>query len=182
MSPKPPDGPVSEKDASGPIWIAGAFHRDAWTTALKDEEIGTAPAIVSKARWMAQRESLIARGRPIGLRLEPGEALEDLAADFPRFAIIALSFPKYADGRAFSTAALLRDKYGYAGELRADGNVLNDQIPLMRRVGFDSFEVSHGPTRAALEAARLAEVTLHYQPSIRSEVTAGTRPWLRRTA
>ncbi|RTL72680.1 MAG: DUF934 domain-containing protein [Hyphomicrobiales bacterium] len=182
MSPKQPDGLVGEKDAAGPIWTAGAFHRDAWKTALKDEKIATGPVIVPKARWIAEREALIARGEPVGLRLEPGEALEDLAADFPRFAIIALSFPKYADGRAFSTATLLRDKYGYAGELRAVGNVLNDQIPLMRRVGFDSFEVTHAPTRAALEADRLAEVTLHYQPSIRSEPVAGTRPWLRRTA
>lgn len=182
MSRKLPDSVVGEKDPSGPIWFDGAFHRDAWSTALKDEQIGTAPAIVSKRRWLAERDALIARAQPIGLRLEPGEVLDDLAADIPRFAIIALSFPKYADGRAFSTAALLRDKYGYGGELRAVGNVLNDQIPLMRRVGFDSFEVVHAPTRKALEASRLAEVKLHYQPSIREEVPAGTRPWLRRTA
>ena len=99
---------------------------------------------------------------------------------FSRFAIIALDFPKFSDGRAFSTARLLREKHGYAGELRAVGNVLADQIPLMRRVGFDTFEVTNAPTRRALAEDRLAEVTLHYQPAGAAEPPAGTRPWLRR--
>jgi uncharacterized protein (DUF934 family) len=67
--------------------------------------------------------------------------------------LIALNFPKFSDGRAFSTARLLREKFGYRGELRAVGNVLSDQIPFMRRVGFDAFGVSHAPTRRALGAA-----------------------------
>jgi phosphoadenosine phosphosulfate reductase len=103
-----------------------------------------------------------------------------MAADLPRFDLIALDFPKFSDGRAFSTARLLREKFGYAGELRAVGNVLSDQIPLMRRVGFDSFEVTHGPTRRALIEGRLVEVILHYQPASPTESPAGIRPWLRR--
>jgi phosphoadenosine phosphosulfate reductase len=59
---------------------------------------------------------------------------------------------------------LLRDKYAYKGELRAVGNVLSDLVAFMRRVGFDSFEVTHGPTRRALSEGRIAEVTLYYQP------------------
>jgi len=103
-------------------------------------------------------------------------------ADLAHFALIALAFPKFSDGRAFSTARLLRDKHGYTGELRAVGNVLSDQIPLMRRVGFDSYEVAHAPTRRALEQGRIAEVSLHYQPAQADEPPAGTRPWLRRIA
>ena len=102
---------------------------------------------------------------PLGLLLAAGETVDDIAADLPRFALIALDFPKFSDGRAFSTARLLREKYGYAGELRAVGNVLADQIPLMRRVGFDTFEVTNAPTRRALTEGRIAEVTLHYQPA-----------------
>ena len=119
---------------------------------------------------------------PLGLRLEAGEAIDDIAADLPRFALIALGFPKFSDGRAFSTARLLREKHGYTGELRAVGNVLSDQIPLMRRVGFDTFEVTHAPTRRALIEGRIAEVALHYQPAAPSELVGrGPRPWLRRT-
>lgn len=167
-------------DLEGPVWHDNGFHQDAWTTPADAEAVADAPAIISKARWLAERESLIERRVPIGLRLESGEALDDVAADLPRFGIVALSFPKYSDGRAFSTATLLREKYGYLGELRAVGNVLNDQIPLMLRVGFDSFAVTHAPTRAALVAGRLAEVTLFYQPAVRREAPAGARPWLRR--
>jgi uncharacterized protein (DUF934 family) len=137
--------------------------------------------ILFKKRWLAERDTLAGRNAPLGLQLEPGEALDDIAVDVPRFAIIALSFPKFADGRAFSTARLLREKHGFAGELRAVGNVLSDQIPYMRRVGFDSFEVTHVPTRRALAEGRIAEVTLHYQPTGANEAPAGTRPWLRRS-
>lgn len=180
MSPKQPERISGLKDAAGPVWHDGAFHRDAWVEALGEDAIGDAPTVVSKKRWLAERDALSARNGPFGLRLEPGESVDDIADDLGRFGLIALSFPKYSDGRAFSTATLLRDKYGYQGELRAVGNVLNDQIPLMRRVGFDSLEVVHEPTRRALESNRLAEVKLYYQPSVRCEPPAGTRPWLRR--
>jgi phosphoadenosine phosphosulfate reductase len=145
------------------------------TAALPDE-----PVIVPKARWLAERSQLMARNAPLGLLLSAGETVDDIAGDVPRFAVIALDFPKFSDGRAFSTARLLREKHGFAGELRAVGNVLADQIPLMRRVGFDAFEVTNGPTRRALIEGRLAEVTLHYQPAATAEPPAGTRPWLRR--
>ena len=180
MSQKQPERRVGARDPDGAIWHDGAFHQDAWTAPAADAALGDAPAIVGKARWRAERDALIARNAPIGLRLEPGESLDDIAQDLPHFGIVALSFPKYSDGRAFSTATLLREKYGWRGELRAVGNVLNDQIPLMRRVGFDSFAVSHAPTRAALVSGKLAEVTLYYQPAVRAEAPAGTRPWLRR--
>jgi phosphoadenosine phosphosulfate reductase len=138
------------------------------------------PVIVPKARWLAEHDRLIRRNAPLGLLISAGETVEDIADDLPRFALIALDFPKFADGRAFSTARLLREKHGYAGELRAVGNVLADPIPLMRRVGFDSFEVTNGPTRRALAEGRIAEVTLHYQPAGIVEPPGGTRPWLRR--
>jgi uncharacterized protein (DUF934 family) len=146
------------------------------------EAIPDAPAILSKARWVAERPQLSGRNAPLALLVAVGESVDDIAADLPRFALIALSFPKFVDGRAFSTATLLRDKHGYAGELRAVGNVLTDQISYMRRCGFDSFEVSHGPTRKALAEDRIPEVKLHYQPAVLREPPAGTRPWLRRNA
>jgi uncharacterized protein (DUF934 family) len=172
---------TGEPDPDGSIWQGTSFLKDAWVRAAESEPLPDAPVILSKARWLAERDTLVGRNGPLGLQLEPGEALDDIALDVPRFAIIALSFPKFADGRAFSTARLLREKHGFAGELRAVGNVLSDQILYMRRVGFDSFEVTHAPTRRALAEARIAEVTLHYQPTGASEAPAGTRPWLRRS-
>jgi phosphoadenosine phosphosulfate reductase len=164
----------------GPIWHGNAFHTDAWTTAAEDGPLPDAPVILPKRRWLAERARLAGRNAPLGLRIEPGEAIDDIAADLARFALIALSFPKFSDGRAFSTATLLGGKFGFRGELRAVGNVLSDQIPYMRRVGFDSFEVAHAPTRRALAEGRLAEVKLYYQPATTAESPTGTRPWLRR--
>jgi uncharacterized protein (DUF934 family) len=157
-----------------------SFHTDAWIKPADSEPLPDAPAILSRTRWLADRERFAGRNVPLGLQLEPGEALDDLAADLPHFALIALNFPKFGDGRAFSTARLLREKFGFAGELRAVGNVLSDQVSYMRRVGFDSFEVTHGPTRRALAEGRIPEVTLHYQPATAPEPPDGTRPWLRR--
>lgn len=164
-------GMTVEREADGPIWRDGAFHADAWQKAPDEGEIPAGPVVVSRKRWLAERDALAARKALLGLRLEPGEDLEDVASDIGQFALVALSFPKFSDGRAFSTARLLREKYGFAGELRAIGNVLSDQIPFMRRVGFDSYEVVHVPTRKALAGGRIAEVTLVYQPGERGKRT-----------
>jgi uncharacterized protein (DUF934 family) len=172
-------GLSGEADGDGPIWKHGAFRRDPWALA---EEGGDpeAPLLVSLARFLAERARLVLRSGPLGLILESGAATEEVAADIERFSLIALSFPKFSDGRSFSTARLLREKYGFRGELRAVGNVLSDQIPFMRRVGFDAFEVAHMPTRRALVEGRIAEVHLYYQPAVAEALLAGARPWLRR--
>ena len=157
------------RDPAGTVWQGGAFRSDPWVVAPAGEPLPDRAVIVSRQRWLAERALLMGRNTPLGLRLEAGERVDDLATDLARFSLIALAFPTFADGRAFSTARLLRDKYAYRGELRAVGNVLSDVVPFMRRVGFDSFEVTHGPTRRALSEGRIAEVTLHYQPGARDE-------------
>jgi uncharacterized protein (DUF934 family) len=172
---------IGAPDPAGAIWQDGAFRRDMWAKVDMNSALPDGAVIVPKKRWLAERDHLASRNTPLGLLIAAGETLDDIASDLARFALIALDFPKFSDGRAFSTARLLREKHGYAGELRAVGNVLADQIPLMRRVGFDTFEVTNAPTRRALAEDRLAEVTLHYQPAVTAEPPAGTRPWLRRT-
>ena len=172
---------AGERDPSGPIWRRDGFYTDAWVRVTDGETLPDRPAIASKKRWLVERDALASHVAPLGLLIAAGEKIEDVAADLGRFALIALDFPKFSDGRAFSTARLLREKHGYAGELRAVGNVLSDQIPYMRRVGFDAFEVTHEPTRRALLDGRIAEVTLYYQPAGAAEPPAGTRPWLRRS-
>ncbi len=115
------------------------------------------------------------------IEVAAGEAVDALVEHLPRLSLIALSFPKFSDGRAYSTARLLRERLGFSGELRAVGDVLADQIPLMRRCGITSFAVSHAPTRTALLAGRLAEMHHYYQPvpTAPREGPSGTRPWLR---
>jgi uncharacterized protein (DUF934 family) len=170
----------ADPSADATIWQDGSFQRDLWAKAVDGEPLPEIPVVLSKKRWLVERDTLAGRNIPVGLKLEPSESLDDIAGDLSQFSVIALNFPKFSDGRSFSTATLLREKHSFAGELRAVGNVLSDQIPLMRRVGFDSFEVTHAPTRRALLEGRLAEVRLHYQPSVLVEPPAGTRPWLRR--
>ena len=95
-----------------------------------------------------------------------------------------LTIPRYTDGRSYSTASILRERHDYAGELRATGDVLRDQIPLMLRCGFDAFDVTNEPTRRALEQGKVRGVSVHLQPAVSDagqSVPAGTRPWLRVT-
>jgi phosphoadenosine phosphosulfate reductase len=165
-----------------PIWREGRFEPDEWVRFKPGADLPEpdGPLLVPLASFLAQPAGFTGRRAPLAVEVSAGEAVEPLQAHLKRLAMIALSFPKFSDGRNYSAARLLRERYGFPGELRAVGDVLADQIPLMRRCGISSFEVVHAPTRAALAAGRLAEVRHFYQPvASRSEVPAGTRPWLR---
>ena len=166
------------------LWRDGAFVRDDWSVVEDGAPLpDRGEVIVSLARWRAEKEALAARSDKVGVLVSAGkDALEHIAdaADRP---LVALRFDKFADGRAFSYAILLRERHGFAGELRAVGDVLLDEIPLMQRCGFTSFEVVNEPTLRALEQGRLPKVSLAYQPSLgKQEAPTGTRPWLRRAA
>ena len=92
------------------------------------------------------------------------DPVEDLAPHVGRLRLIVLSFPKFSDGRAYSQARLLRGRLGYAGELRATGGVLQDQLPFMLRCGFDSFESDQKGFEEALAKARTL-FSVVYQPA-----------------
>jgi len=163
------------------VYRDGRFDPDIWSI-LEDgapvPEQGF--VLLSKDRWLAERDSLTSAAISIGLVLYAGDEIGELVRDLSHFRVIALDFPKFADGRSYSTARLLREDHGYSGELRAIGDVLIDQVPLMLRCGFDTFAISHEPTRLSLENGHLPNVTLYTQPiADRREVPAGTRPWLR---
>lgn len=164
------------------LWKDGAFIADPWRAfAEGDDPAGVRYTHIPLPVFLANREAALANPHPIGLLVSPGDAVEDVAADLVRFASIAISFPGFTDGRGYSSARLVVERYGYAGEVRAVGDVLNDQIPLMRRCGINAFVVRHEPTRQALENGSLAGVALFYQPVGASEVPVGTRPFLRRS-
>ncbi|MBV8105631.1 MAG: DUF934 domain-containing protein [Hyphomicrobiales bacterium] len=161
------------------LWRREGFAEDAWAFLADDAEAPeTGSIVVSLKRWLAEREALASRTGPVGVAVDAGA---DAQAHLPELAnrpLVALAFAKFADGRSFSYARLLRDRHGFKGELRAVGEVLIDEIPLMLRCGFDSFDVTNAPTLAVLEAGRLPGPPIHYQPgSGGDEAPAGVRSW-----
>jgi phosphoadenosine phosphosulfate reductase len=168
-----------------PVWRDGGFTPDEWQRFTPENESSTdGPLLVPLADFRADPERFLTRSGQLGVELPAGEAVQELEPYLWKLSLIAVVFPNFHDGRSYSAARLLRERYRFKGELRATGDVLADQIPLMRRCGIDSFYVTHAPTRAALTAGRLAEVRRFYQPipTARDEVPAGTRPWIRRPA
>ena len=119
---------------------------DPFTTVADDEPLPPGDVIVSITRFQAEGDRLLAEGRAVGVRLEPAEDVEALAYDLPRIAVVALAFPKYRDGRAYTSAHLLRQRLGYAGEVRAVGEVLREQAGFMVRCGIDAFVPADGAT------------------------------------
>jgi uncharacterized protein (DUF934 family) len=111
---------------------------DAWHV-VKDDEPAGPHAIVSLARWNADRDALLADG-PVGVVLRSSEAADEIV-DFSKAALIAIDFPAFTDGRGYSSARMLRTRFGYKGELRAIGDIMRDEMFLQNRVGFDSFAV-----------------------------------------
>lgn len=96
------------------------------------------------AVWRARKAEIISCHKRIGLLLQPDERVEEVAGDLDYFIVIAVHFPRFVDGRGYSTAALLRQRHRYQGELRAVGDVLHDQLFFMKRVGFDSYALKDG--------------------------------------
>jgi uncharacterized protein (DUF934 family) len=147
---------------------------DPWVTVADEEALpASGPVIVSLDRWQAEREALLARGSLLGVRLASSQLASEIAADLAHFDLVALEFPTFRDGRAYSIARLLRERYGFAGELRAVGNVLRDQFMFMHRCGFDAFEVAD---EGQVEAWRKAmdEISIWYQPATDGRVPATT--------
>jgi uncharacterized protein (DUF934 family) len=95
--------------------------------------------VLPLALWLARREAFLAYPGRLGVWLDANEGPEALAADLQRFALIAVNFPKFGDGRGYSIARLLRERHGYQGELRAIGDVLHDHLHFMMQCGFDAF-------------------------------------------
>jgi uncharacterized protein (DUF934 family) len=142
----------------------GQFIADAWQIVADDAALPVdGHAIVSLKRWRAEQATLTASGVPVGVRIEAGDTLEPETDNYRSLALITLVFPKFSDGRSYSKARLLRERIGFAGELRATGEVLLDQVPLMQRAGFDTLDVAHMPTIAALQRGHIPGITRTYQ-------------------
>ena len=147
-----------------PLLREGRAVADDWLH-LDDEAPLPADGVavtVSGERWEREREELLGRQAPVGVRLGNGMPVERLVPDLPRLGLVALHFPKFSDGSAYSQARRLR-RAGYAGELRATGNVLQDQLLLMARVGFDAFLMAAADAERRWQAA-MGAYDHFYQP------------------
>lgn len=148
-----------------PLIKNGKQVEDLWLP-LEDEQPmpENAPVIVSLERWQQEKDVLQTRGMELGLRLRSDQSPQQVAEDLQYFSLIALEFPKFTDGRAYSYARLLRERHGFTGELRAVGNVLRDQLLFMQRCGFDALELpENAPVEAWLRA--LDDFSVWYQPA-----------------
>lgn len=122
------------------IILNSSIVQNDWTLLTNVEEVlSEGKIIVPLKLWQIKRDELNSRKSAVGVWLdshEDGAALADSVALLP---LIAINFPKFTDGRGYSIAALLRERYGFKGELRAIGDVLRDQLFYMKRVGFNAF-------------------------------------------
>ena len=117
---------------------------DPFTAVSDDAAVPPGDVIISLSRFQTEGEALIGEGRAVGVRLESSEEVEALAYDLPQIAVVALVFPKFGDGRAYSSARLLRERFQFKGQVRAIGDVLREQAGYMSRCGFDAFEPADG--------------------------------------
>lgn len=114
---------------------------DSWQRVELSEELPEGDVIFPFNYWREHRDELQQHNGKLGICLNGDDEVEDLADEIDQFDLVALEFPKFNDGRCYSHARLLRERYAYAGELRAVGDVLRDQLFYMKRCGIDSFQV-----------------------------------------
>lgn len=147
-----------------PLIKNNEFVESAFKHVADEEALPEGSIIVSLKRLQAERDALMSRNAPLGVRLTADQSPDMLGTDVHHFALIELEFPKFRDGRGYSWARLLRQRLGYKGEIRAVGDVLRDQWLFMSRCGIDAFEVRPG-TRIEDFRAALSEQTVFYQPA-----------------
>jgi uncharacterized protein (DUF934 family) len=132
---------------------------------------GDGDILVSAQRFLADPDALLRRQGKTGVIWPNSRAVDDLVPHLGRLAAVALVFPTFRDGRAYSQARLLRERHGYDGELRATGQVLRDQFVFMSRAGFDAFEVKKDADADAF-AETMKRYSVFYQPTGDGRVTA----------
>ena len=127
--------------------------------------------LVSADRLLKEAEGLLARAGRLGVIWPNNRDIDELVPYLPRLAVVGLVFPIFRDGRAYSQARLLRERYLYRGELRATGQVLRDQFVFMLRAGFDGFDVKKQSDAEAF-AQTVKRYSVFYQPTGDGRVTA----------
>jgi uncharacterized protein (DUF934 family) len=156
---------------------------DTWARVADGEAVPSdGDVIVPLARWSADREALRGRSGRVGVHVAGDVEPASLASELDGLSLVEVQLPKFTDGRAYSLARLLRDRYGFTGELRVVGDVLRDQLFYLARCGFTTFRLA--PGRDVDDALRAFEdfsvtyqpATDHDQPIWRRRASAGATP------
>ena len=158
-----------------PLVKGGNITDDTFVAVADDAALPEAgDVLVSATRYLQDPDSFAKRTGKTGVTWPNNRDLDDLVPHLERLAVVALAFPSFRDGRAYSQARLLRERHGYRGELRATGQVLRDQFVFMLRAGFDAFEVRKQSDAEAF-AATVKRYSVFYQPTGDGRVTALNR-------
>ena len=155
-----------------PLVKGGKIADDSFVHVADGAELPDDGAVlVPAARFLENPESFLQRKAKTGVLWPNNRDLDELVLYLDRLAAVALVFPSFRDGRAYSQARLLRERHGFKGELRATGQVLRDQFIFMLRAGFDAFEVKKDSDAEAF-AATVKRYSVFYQPTGDGRITA----------
>ena len=166
--------------------IDGATATESWHYLDDDAPLTDAPSIITLARLQAEADTLTSRSAPLGVILhadglgktDQGEDARALAPYVDMLTLIAIHFPTYRNGRGYSAARVLRQEFGFSGELRATGDVLYDQWAMMNRCGINAFELAKDISLDTFKTA-LGELSGAYQPAA-DQHQGGQKGWRRR--
>jgi len=147
-----------------PLIKNGEIAEDTFVLVGADDDLPAGDVIVDAARFLADPQSFKARSGKLGLLWPNDRRIEELAPYLADLDLIALRFPKYRDGRAYSQARILRERYRYAGELRATGEILRDQFLFFLRSGFDALAVKKDADAKAYQDV-VRRYSVFYQPA-----------------
>lgn len=148
-----------------PLLKNGELVDDLFQTLEDDQALPVSGGvIVGLSRWKRDRDSLIARAGAVGVVLTSDQSPTEIAEDLKHLDLVALDFPAFNNGTSYSSARLLRDRYGYRGEIRAVGDVLLEQLHFLSRVGFDTFNIDSDDPAGDWKIAQ-ADMQLWYQPT-----------------
>ena len=155
----------SKKGYTVPLLKQGKVADDTFVRLGEEDPLSDqGDVIVGLSRWQADRDELIQHKGALGVALAVGESPDEIEGDLEHFDLIALDFPAFSDGRAFSSARILRERHGFEGEIRAVGDVELEQLHFMSRVGFDSFLLESDDPEKDWTTAQ-ADLDLWYQPT-----------------
>ena len=155
-----------------PLVKGGNITNDAFVHLADDAALpDSGDVLVSAARLLQDPDTLLRREGKVGVIWPNSRDVDDLVPHLDRLATVGLVFPTFRDGRAYSQARLLRERFSWRGELRATGQVLRDQFVFMLRAGFDAFEVKKQSDAEAF-AQTVKRYSVFYQPTGDGRLTA----------
>jgi uncharacterized protein (DUF934 family) len=155
-----------------PLVKGGKITADTFAAVADDAALPEGgDVLVSAARFLQDPEGVLQRAGKVGVIWPNNRDVDDLVPHLERLAVVALVFPTFRDGRAYSQARLLRERFHYRGELRATGQVLRDQFVFMLRAGFDAFDVRKQADAEAF-AQTVKRYSVFYQPTGDGRITA----------